>query len=119
MSVVTVGLIKGRHEMPVDEYIFDSVENVLDFSAIHKVVCDFVENRVGISTSFGNCVNQNDYTDIQRFVGKSELVVYVTGLTPVVASLIEVCARNGVCLTLMHFNVTDGTYVPQVMNFSA
>lgn len=31
METITVGLIKGRHEMPCAEYIFEGDVNPLDF----------------------------------------------------------------------------------------
>ena len=32
MEEVKVGLVKGRHELPVDDYIFDSIEDPMDFN---------------------------------------------------------------------------------------
>lgn len=98
-----VGLIKGRHDLPVTEFIFDSIEDVLDFQSI----------RNGIKTVDGSAINQFDYTTVQILRGENELVVYITGLTPVVAELIRQCALNGVSLTLMHYDRETNVYVPQ------
>lgn len=86
------GLIKGRHEMPVDAYIFDRIDNVFDFAYQKAVIDDFL-------------------------AGKRAVTVYVTGLTSVTATLISRCAHFGVALTLMHYDMTSGEYVPQVMEF--
>lgn len=113
-ETITVGLIRGRHEMPVDTYIFDdAITDVVDFHAIGKHIHDFIVNKVGITQTIGMGINQFDYTDIQIFSGERKLVVYVTGLTAVTAELIKVCAMNGVHLTLMHYNSATGEYVPQ------
>lgn len=116
MKKVTVGLIKGRHEMPVDSYIFeDGIEDIHNYREIAKHISNFLVKRVGITTTFGPGINQNDYTDVEVFQGKTKLVVYVTGLTCVTAELIKLCALNGVGLTLMHFDTSSGDYIPQVI----
>lgn len=94
MKEVKVGLIKGRHEMPVESYIFDVIENVLDFDAIHNGVVSFMKKNID--------------SDVR-------LVVYVTGLTSVTAEVIKVCALNQVKLTLMHYDRESGNYLPQVI----
>lgn len=115
---VIVGLIKGRHELPCEEYIFDEVKDVLDFSSMYKHIEEFVQNKVGIHTTTGMCINQQEATDVLKFVGDRTLVVYVTGLTPVTTCLVHVCALNGIRLVLKHFNRDTGDYVDQVMDFS-
>lgn len=113
MVTIKVGLIRGRHEMPVDEYILDEVEDVFDFKLIGHLINLFLENRVGIKVKNVPCINQCDYTDVNSFCGENKLVIYVTGLTAATAALVEKCARNGVDLTLMHYNAETGEYVPQ------
>ena len=113
MKKIIVGMIKGRHELPVEDYIFDVVENVHDYDAIHAHVMDFLKSRVGLTTTYGCGINQVDYADVEILCGKSELVVYVTGLTCVTAELIRCCAMYGVSLTLMHYDNATGSYMPQ------
>ena len=111
---LTIGLIKGRHIMPVTHYIFDKpIEDVMDFSLIRKRIEDFIENVVDVRTHFGVGINQADNDDVCLYEGKHDLICYVTGLTSVTAELVRVCLRNGVHLTLMHYNTTDGCYYPQ------
>lgn len=81
--------------------------------SIRNGIADFLNNEVGIKTVDGSAINQFDYTTVQILRGKNELVVYITGLTPVVAELIRQCALNGVSLTLMHYNREANAYVPQ------
>lgn len=112
---VTVGLIKGRHAMPVKEYIFDSTESIFDYDSMNTTIMSFLEENVGIRKTYGTGINQADYTDCEVFLGQKDLVVYVTGLTAVTAQLISCCARNGVSLTLMHYDMQSGEYIPQVI----
>ena len=116
MKEIRVGLIRGRHEMPVDEYIFDGpIENVHDYVAIRKHVYDFIFNRVGIEYKYGVGLDQHSYDEVPLYRGKANLVVYVTGLTPVTVELVSECLRNGVSLTLMNYDTSTGTYRAQRM----
>lgn len=113
MEEIRVGLIKGRHEMPISEYIFDEIEDVLDFQKMNQTIYSFLENRIGISivTSIG--INQIDFSDVECLRGNKKLIVYCTGLTAAVAQLIKLCMLNGVSLSLMHYNRDNDNYVEQ------
>ena len=114
MKTVTVGLIKDRHEMPVDKYIFESdIQNVHDYEKISAKILEFLEDEVSIGVYTGQALNSYDYTDIQCLGGNKNLEVYVTGLTPVTAELIKLCALNGISLTLFNFNSATGKYERQ------
>lgn len=115
MENISVGLIKGRHTMPVDAYIFeDAIADVHDYRAICRHIFQFISENVGINvTDFGHCINQASDDDTRCFVGGKSLTVYVTGLTCVTASLIQCCAMYGVKLTLMHFDSSTGEYKSQ------
>lgn len=113
-NILTIGLIKGRHEMPVSQYIFeDAIKDVHDYNAINSHIHDFLVKEVGLCTTYGSGINQDDYTDVQVWRGSKDLVVYVTGLTCVTAELIKACALNGVHLTLMNFDSVSGEYKAQ------
>ena len=111
---VTAGLIKGRHKMPVERYIINKpIDDVMDFGLIRETIEDFIENVVDVRTHYGIGINQADNNDVCLYEGKHDLICYVTGLTSVTAELVRVCMRNGVHLTLMHYNTADGCYYPQ------
>lgn len=128
-NTITVGLIKGRHEMPVDKYIFDSeIENVFDFRTMNLKIKRFIFDEIEVTRCLGYGINEqtciiesNGYGDEECVTlppsliikGKRKLIVYVTGLTCVTAQLIKCCAECGVELTLMHYNNATGEYVPQ------
>lgn len=107
------GLIEGRHDMPVEDYLLDEVENVLDFKEIrHKLRKKLSE----VPFEFEVSIREVPYSlegDITCRVSKDILKVYVTGLTAAVAELISVCTEEGVPLILMHYDRKKGRYVPQ------
>ena len=120
MEKIIVGLIRGRHSLPVEEYIFnEELEFPLDYAKLDKVVADFIADKVGITTAYGVGLNREaDWGEIIHDlirVGNKQLVVYITGLTPVTASLIKVCALNGVSLTLAHYDMGKKEYNYQVI----
>lgn len=113
---VVVGMIKGRHELPVEDYIFnEAIEDVHAYESIRKNICKFVESKIHVKKNMGVAMNSADYSDYLVFKGEKSLIVYVTGLTAVTAELIGVCARNGVSLTLMNYDASTGEYKPQVI----
>jgi hypothetical protein len=89
MKYAKMGLCEGRHQMPVEEYIFPQVvENPFDFSELEKVVHEKLK-------------------DVK------ELDLYVSGLTPVLIVAVNYCVFNGIETTLYHFDINSGEYVPQ------
>ena len=115
MKEIKVGLIKGRHEMPVDNYIFDEINDVLDFDSMNKQIINFINNNINVYTAYGCGINQIGYEDVEILTSDTNLIVYVTGLTSVTAELIKVCALKGISLTLMHYNKESSDYLPQVI----
>lgn len=114
-NIVRVGLIKDRHSMPVQEYIFDRVINVFDYEYMTNVVNSFLRTRMDIEITEGIALNQCDLEAVPIIKGKKKLVVYVTGLTSATAEVIKWCAKHGVSLTLMHFDYSTGGYRSQVI----
>ena len=115
MKEIKVGLIKGRHEMPVDNYIFDEINNVLDFDGMNKQIVNFINDNINVYAAYGCGINQIGYEDVEVLTSNTKLIVYVTGLTSVTAELIKVCALKGISLTLMHYNRDTNDYLPQVI----
>ena len=115
MKRIKVGLIKGRHEMPVSDYIFNEISNVLDFQGMRKHINNFINNNINIYSVYGCGINQIGYEDVEILTSDTKLVVYVTGLTAVTAELISVCATKGIKLTLMHYDRENNIYIPQII----
>lgn len=110
---IKAGLVRGRHELPTDTYIFDEIEDVFDFDAMYDTAADFILQSVGVTKKAGRAINSASYTDGEVYRGDRELVVYVTGLTAALAAVISACAAWGVQLTLMHYDREMGDYRPQ------
>lgn len=85
-------LCRGRHEMPCDEAIFDTIEDPTDTMGLYRIACDVVE---GVSDSHGG------------------MVVYVTGLTVALVAVINACRDKKVNLLLKHFDRNTGDYYDQ------
>lgn len=99
MPEVKVGLVKGRHELPVNEYIFESISDPSDIESIEKQAEDWVLSRFASECFY-----------------EETLVIYVTGLTVALTSVIKSVA-NSVCihLVLMHYDKATNDYVRQII----
>src|SRR5699024_9633388 len=54
MEPIVVGLIAGRHQLPVSEFIFaGEIQDVLDFQSLSKAIDQFLVDRVGVSVVSG------------------------------------------------------------------
>ena len=97
---IRVGMINGRHDMPVDIFIFDNVSESLmvDFPRQYRKAYSRIQEILDSKTSNSTANN---------------LIVYVTGLTSVLASVIRVCLDLKVNLRLLHWNPNRGKYYPQ------
>ena len=89
-----VGLCAGRHQLPVDEYIYGAIKDVLDFAGLLHGADKYVSERC------------------------SPLNVIVTGLTPCTAAVMYACACHGVDLTLWHYDREANDYTPQSFRFA-
>ena len=101
MRELKVGLIKGRHELPVTNYIFEGdIENPLAFQDLFRLANRRVIEIVGA---------EGDKFNIKE----DKLVLYVTGLTQATAAVINACIHNKVRLDLAHFDRDTNTYKMQ------
>ena len=109
-----MGLVSGRHSLPVKDYVFNEIEDVLDFVQLEllaeKKLMQIFPEFIGeeITTLY----NEVDHSDIYRYT-RGVLHLYVTGLTPAVMAVVNVCIALGVHLTLMHYDRETGEYIPQ------
>lgn len=112
MPKIVVGLIKGRHELPVEEYIFEEIKDPSDIENIEMTALQWVEEKCHVKKK--TCVSVNGDVSIRR-KSPITLVIYVTGLTVALTSVLKACALNGVRTVLMHYNSVTGEYVEQEM----
>jgi len=100
-----IGLIRGRHDLPVNEYIFDEIKDVFAFDEMRQVCSDFI-NKKEASIDF----NEDNPLHLE---------VIVTGLTVATVCLLqEVNSRAYINLTLYHYDITSGEYIAQKVNIS-
>ena len=86
-----IGLCDGRHPLPCDQFVFDSIDNIFDYKQLRDTAIKVL----------------SDCTD-------PVVDLYVTGLT---TALVEVLAAAKVCgktIVLWHYDVTNDTYIPQI-----
>lgn len=113
---VIIGGVKGRHAMPVTDFIFnDAIVDPTDVEAIRQHVEKVLTKKISIGAGSGAGLNQESYEDVLVRRGNKRLILYVTGLTIVTTEVIRFCAINGVALTLKHFNSASGDYFDEVI----
>lgn len=87
--VKTFGLIAGRHNLPVDECIFDNViEDMFDFDSMDKIVARKIHGLDGVN-------------------------LYATGFTPALLSVVKYCHKYKISLAVYHYDKTSGEYILQ------
>jgi hypothetical protein len=91
-TLATLALCDSRHPMPecVTGAIFDTTVNPLDTLALEERACNVLE-------------------------GVKALNLYVTGLTVALIAVLNVCHRNGILVTLYHYNRDTDSYYPQTV----
>lgn len=113
---VIIGSVKGRHAMPVSEFIFnESIADPTDVGAIRQHVENVLTKKIKLGVRTGAGLNQESYEDVLVRIGDKALTLYVTGLTIVTVEVVRFCAINGVSLTLMHFDSESGEYFDEVI----
>lgn len=84
------GLVSGRHAMPVDEYVFDEIEDMFRFFDLEVKAISSIEKTSDL------------------------LVLYVTGLTVATVSVLNVAKKLGYKdVVLKHYNRDNGLYEGQ------
>ncbi len=87
-----------------------------DLGNLETIAAEFIEREFGKSeiSPWNAPACYASWHDSEFFRIDGELVVYVTGFTPALVALINVCRKVGMSkLTLMHFDRNSGEYVPQ------
>ena len=88
MTATTLGLVAGRHQVPVTGYVFESIPDVTDYSAMTAQAASVLPMS-------------------------GDVTIYVTGLTAAMLAVVTVAAERGLSLTAMHFDRDSGEYLPQ------
>ena len=114
---IVLGLIKSRHEIPVEEYVLDYVSNPSDFAGIMEEINKRLYPLFSFLPGTVRYINQIGEGEVKVIKADRPLRVYVTGFSPALAALINWCFRWGVELTLMHYSPQEDKYLPQKMRW--
>lgn len=98
---VEAQLIRERHDAPCTKYIFDKIDDKLmfDYDALDEIVRRFIKANI----------------KFENGVAKNGLMVYISGLVCVSASVIKVCAEMKVNLFFRHYNLSNHNYEVQTI----
>ena len=95
MEQLTIGLVEGRHDLPVTEFIYQEgdITFPLDIGRLAEIA-DKRLSQLGAIT----------YTSLD---------VYVTGLTAATLAVMRVAFVRGYLVTFHHFDRDSGSWIPQ------
>ena len=111
-----LGLVEGRHPLPVDTYVFDKIEDVTNAGDLEKKAVAFLEERFNKTARQGHVApaSYTDYTDVRFQNNEQKLVVYVTGLTVALVAVLNATRIVGINKAeVMHFNRNTDDYFCQ------
>lgn len=96
MIKISLGTIKGRHSLPVTDYVFnEEIKDVTDVEKIQQDV-DYYFNELS-----------------ETCKDKIQIILYITGLTVVTLSIVKACKRLDYELVVMHFDRDSNSYFGQ------
>lgn len=116
---VRLGLCAGRHEMPVNTYIFERIDDPMNFGAmecaaskrIWELMRDAGVPRVQAMVGIPGSMDTGT-----RDVFDCEVLIYVTGLSSALIAALNVLQDFGVrYVSLMHFDKENDCYKEQVV----
>ena len=112
MSVhVSLGIVRGRHEMPVIDYIFDTIDDVLDFKALEDMA--YMRLDAMFPTTIRGYVNTRANTGIIGTRRDGSLDLYVAGLTAATIAVINAAYNLGIVVRLLHYDKKSKRYFAQ------
>jgi hypothetical protein len=113
MMEKTMGLVKGRHEMPVDDFIFGGLLDPTDIEGLEEIACDRLsELFTDVFVSVTSLPNQANFTNVPVYK-RGRLNLYVTEFTAALVAVLNADRCLGIDVTLYHFNFITGDYNTQ------
>ena len=121
IAVFKIGMIKGRHELPVSEYIFEEeIKDVFDINFFRKTIFAFLLKNGFCSFSKEYGLSSFDWNFNKLNLEKKrmgvELRIYVTGLTNIalhladIFRLIKPLGSSKIFFSFYNFDVSTNTY---------
>lgn len=118
MNKIVVGLCEGRHDMPVVRFLLPNTCS-MDFNALEssiKVRLDKAAKELGLYHYETFYVEEWGSDDSACYLDIDELDVYVSGFSPAIVAVINVCHKWNIKLTLFHYDRETATYLAQQVN---
>lgn len=99
MKRIRVGTFKGRHPLPVEDYIFRGEIKATDFPAMEAQASEWTDSV------------------FEESKGPVDINLYVTGLTAGTLAVISVCMKKNFVqkLVAFHYDREAGNYTPQIV----
>ncbi|SFE89389.1 hypothetical protein [Peptostreptococcus sp. D1] len=85
-----IGLFKGRHELPVKNFIFEETVNPTDLVGMRTQIHEKLKNAASVK-------------------------LYVTGLTVATTEVVSYCIGNIIPITLLHYDRDTDSYFKQIV----
>ena len=105
--------------MPVEPYVLESVEDPADIMTIRKAVADRLSEVFAtyMGTGTANLPNAQEYVDIpvRKCIG-ARIDLYVTGLTSAALEAVDYGHKNGIPVSVWHYNMATGEYTEQPLS---
>ena len=98
-DIFVAGLCRNRHDMPVNKYIFDTLNE------------EEIDNPKYIESRALGFINA--YVRPKPTMPAKTLVLYCTGFALALSTIVKVCIQNRVNLLTMHYNPHTNSYTPQ------
>lgn len=116
-KIIRIGVCEGRHDMPVDGYIFKKIEDPTDVGKLQEIAEEYFAKlfaELPHKTCYYPDEWGNDHCSI-KIDGKVE--IYATGLTVAVIAAIKAALYYYTYydVAIMHYDSVKGNYYPQKM----
>ena len=115
---ISLGLIAGRHPLPVDDFIISGdITDVLDFDLIDKLVKEGLE-KVPTKPMISVIGSLDGDVRVEVNCLQCDVDIFVTGLTAVTIAVVnhfKDLDLIGHTVRFMHFDRDSGTFKPQVL----
>lgn len=119
MKKIIVGLIKGRHVLPVENFIYNSsdIKDITDVDRMERLA-RYRLQCLALSTKQYEWYTIYDKVDnydkvVFDFPSNAKVIIYVTGLTVALIATLNILKEYNAKVTLMHYNLITEDYFPQ------
>lgn len=113
--MLKLGLISGRHDLPVEDYVFNVIKDVTDIDTLEEEAYQKLKELCG-QPHDGHVAPAayREHADARFVNNGTPVVVYATGLSVALIAVINAARALGVHdLTVMHYDACQKAYFAQ------